>query len=89
MERSQSSPSGDPESADEPLGNNRPGDRELPGEQHDSNDRSSSSPASQVGRAETGGGAESVLDPEETVREGWPVPDQSDVPSDWPEPTLD
>ena len=32
VERSQSSTSGDPESADEPFDNNRPGDRELPGE---------------------------------------------------------
>jgi hypothetical protein len=88
VERSQSSTSGDPKSANGPLDNNRPGDRELSGEQHDSDDRSRSSAASQVGRAETGG-AESVLDPDEPVREGWPMPDQSDAPSDWPEPTID
>ena len=87
--RSQSSKARDAESANEPLNNNRPGDDELAGGGNDRNDAARPSPASQIGRSETGGGAESVLDPEETVREGWPVPDQRDVPSKWPEPTLD
>ena len=47
------------------------------------------SPASQVGRARAGGGSESALDPDEEVREGWPIPEQDDVPPEWPEPTVD
>ena len=74
---------------EEPLDNNRRGERELPRESRDTSDASSFSPASQVGRSKTGGGSESVLDPEEDVREGWPVPDQSDAPSQWPKPTID
>ena len=89
MERPQSSKTRDAKPDGEPLDNNRPGDHELPGKRHDGADAVSSSPASQVGRAKTGCGPESVLNPEETVREGWPVPDQGDVPSKWPEPTVD
>jgi hypothetical protein len=90
MKKLRSSTTREEESADEPLDNNRPGDHELSGKQDDRDDSgANSSPTSQVGRAKTGGGPESVLDPEETVREGWPIPDQRDVPSKWPEPTVD
>ena len=65
------------------LDNNRPVEHELPTKREDF------SPASQVGRSKTAGGSESVLDPEEDVHEGWPAPDQSDVPPEWPEPTVD
>ena len=77
------------EPADEPLDNNRPREQELPSRQTDKPDAASFSPASQVGRANTGGGAESALDPKEDVREGWVAPDQSDTPPQWPEPTID
>ena len=79
----------DNQPAGEPLDNNRPEDHALPGGRADSPDAASFSPASQVGRSDTGGGAESVLDPDEEVREGWIAPDQSDTPAEWPEPTVD
>jgi hypothetical protein len=79
----------DNEPAEEPLDNNRPGDDELPGQRAAVPDAASFSPASQVGRSSTGGGAESTLDPDEDVREGWVAPDQSDTPPEWPEPTVD
>lgn len=48
------------------------------------------SPASQIGRlAQTGGTPESRLDPNEKPREGWDIPDQTDTPEEWPEPTQD
>ena len=50
---------------------------------------SSFSQASQVGRARTGGSPDSALEPGESTREGWDVPDQSDTPPEWPEPTID
>lgn len=50
---------------------------------------SSFSQASQVGRARTGGSPDSALRPGESTREGWDVPDQSDTPLEWPEPTID
>ena len=53
--RSQSSKARDAESANEPLNNNRPGDDELAGGGNDRNDAARPSPASQVGRSETGG----------------------------------
>jgi len=87
MKPPQTSTSSDAQAKEEPLDDNRPEDHELGGE--DAENDAHSSPASQVGRDETGGGAGSVLDPEENVREGWPIPDQSDVPSEWPEPTVD
>ena len=75
--------------AEEPLDNNRPVEHELPGRQTDSTDAARFSPASQVGRAGTGGGADSILDPDEDVREGWVAADQTDTPPEWPEPTVD
>ena len=47
------------------------------------------SQASQVGRAQSGGSPESSIEPDETVREGWVAPDQTDTPPEWPEPTID
>ena len=75
--------------ADESLDNNRPHEHELSAASTDRTETASFSPASQVGRANTGGGAESTLDPDEDVREGWVAPDQSDTPPEWPEPTVD
>jgi hypothetical protein len=77
------------EPGDGPLDNNRPREQELPSRQTDKPDAASFSPASQVGRADTGGRAESTLDPKEDGREGWVAPDQSDTPPQWPEPTID
>ena len=77
------------ELAEEPLDNNRPGEDELPGRRADEPDNASLNPASQLGRSTTGGGAESTLDPEVDVREGWVAPDQSDTPPEWPVPTVD
>jgi hypothetical protein len=77
------------EPAEEPLDNNRPEDHELARQQTDRPDATSFSPASQVGRSNAGGGAESVLDPDEDVHEGWVAPDQADTPPQWPEPTVD
>ena len=77
------------EPSEEPLDSNRPGDDALPAERPDKTDAAAFSPASQVGRSTTGGGAESTLDPDEDVREGWVAPDQTDTPPQWPEPTLD
>jgi hypothetical protein len=79
----------DSELEDDPLDNNRPGEQKISGKRDDEPEAASFSPASQVGRSKTGGGPESVLDPDENVREGWPAPDQSDTPTDWPEPTVD
>jgi len=48
------------------------------------------SPSSQIGRsAQSGGTPESGRHPDETAREGWKMPDQSDTPEDWPVPTTD
>jgi hypothetical protein len=47
------------------------------------------SPSSQIGREETGGSDGSGEEPGTDAREGWPMPDQSDTPSEWPEPTID
>lgn len=47
------------------------------------------SPSSQIGREETGGSDGSGREPGTDAREGWPMPDQSDTPSEWPEPTID
>jgi hypothetical protein len=48
------------------------------------------SPASQIGRsAQTGGTPETGREPGEEAREGWPMPDQTDTPPEWPEPTTD
>lgn len=48
------------------------------------------SPSSQIGRAaQTGGTPESGRQPDDSVREGWPMPDQTDTPEQWPEPTTD
>ena len=47
------------------------------------------SQASQVGRARTGGSPNPTLEPGERTQEGWKVPDQSDTPAEWPEPTID
>lgn len=48
------------------------------------------SPSSQIGRAaQTGGTPESGRPPDESSREGWSMPDQSDTPDQWPEPTTD
>lgn len=48
------------------------------------------SPATQIGRAEqTGGTPASGLEAGIESREGWPMPDQSDTPEEWPEPTID
>ena len=65
------------EPAEESLDNNRPDDHELARQQIEGPDAASFSPASQVGRSNTGGGAESVLDPDENVDEGWVAPDQT------------
>lgn len=46
------------------------------------------SPSSQIGREETGGSGMGT-EPGTDAREGWPMPDQTDTPSDWPEPTID
>jgi hypothetical protein len=48
------------------------------------------SPSSQIGRSsQTGGTPESGRHPDETSREGWTMPDQSDTPEEWPAPTPD
>lgn len=85
----QQRPTPDGTEQEDALDNNRPGERDLPGEKGAQPEAADASPASQLGRARTGGGGESALDPDEDVREGWQAPDQSDVPSEWPEPTVD
>jgi hypothetical protein len=56
----------------------------------DRNGPPSPSPATQIGRAEqTGGTSASGLEAGVESREGWPMPDQSDTPVEWPEPTID
>ena len=46
--------------------------------------------SSQIGRAEQSGGTpESGREPGEEAREGWAKKDESDTPSEWPEPTTD
>jgi len=53
-------------------------------------DGSTPSPATQIGRAkQTGGTPASGLEAGIESREGWPMPDQSDTPEEWPEPTID
>lgn len=48
------------------------------------------SPSSQIGRAaQTGGTPEAGRQPDESSREGWSMPDQSDTPEEWPDPTTD
>lgn len=48
------------------------------------------SPATQIGRAkQTGGTPDSGLEAGAESREGWPMPDQSDTPEEWPQPTID
>jgi hypothetical protein len=65
------------------------GSERLPTEVRDEPDELLS-PASQIGRAtQTGGTPESGREPDEDAREGWPMPDQTDIPSEWPEPTTD
>ncbi len=47
------------------------------------------SPSSQIGREQMGGSSASGQEPGTDTQEGWPMPDQSDTPPDWPEPTID
>ena len=47
------------------------------------------SPSSQIGRERVGGSDGSGQEPGEETREGWPMPNQSDTPPEWPEPTID
>jgi len=47
------------------------------------------SPSSQIGREQMGGSSASGQEPGTDTQEGWPMPDQSDTPSEWPEPTID
>jgi hypothetical protein len=47
------------------------------------------SPATQIGRAEQTGGTPAGREAGVESREGWPMPDQSDTPKEWPEPTID
>jgi hypothetical protein len=47
------------------------------------------SPASQIGREQMGGSPGSGQEPGTNTKEGWPMPDQTDTPSKWPEPTID
>jgi hypothetical protein len=48
------------------------------------------SPASQIGRAaQTGGTPEAGAQPGEEARQGWKMPDESDTPPEWPQPTTD
>jgi hypothetical protein len=47
------------------------------------------SPSSQIGREQAGGSHVSGQEPGAETREGWPMPDQSDTPPEWPEPTID
>ena len=44
------------------------------------------SPSSQIGRAAQSGGTPESGD---EARQGWHIPDQSDTPPEWPEPTTD
>ena len=53
-------------------------------------DPESFSQASQVGRARQVGGTPAAgLEPGTEPREGWPIPDQSDTPPEWPLPSSD
>jgi hypothetical protein len=47
------------------------------------------SPSSQIGREQVGGSHVSVQEPSAQAREGWPMPDQSYTPPEWPEATID
>jgi hypothetical protein len=47
------------------------------------------SPSSQIGRERVGGSRASGQEPGTETKEGWPMPDQSDTPPEWPEPTID
>ena len=47
------------------------------------------SPASQIGREQIAGSDGSGLEPGTETREGWPMPDQTDAPRHWPDPTID
>ena len=47
------------------------------------------SDSSQVGRDQLGGSHVSGHEPGTKTKEGWPMPDQSDIPPEWPEATVD
>jgi hypothetical protein len=48
------------------------------------------SPASQIGRAKQSGGTPaSGLEAGVESREGWPMPDHTGTPKEWPQPTID
>ena len=47
------------------------------------------SPSSQIGREQAGGSHVTRQEPGAKSNEGWPMPDQSDTPPEWPVPTID
>ena len=64
-------------------------DKTEPEDEGEADEDTKLSPSSQIGREETGGSDGSGREPGNDAREGWPMPDQSDTPSQWPEPTID
>ena len=64
-------------------------DKTEPEDEGEADEDTTLSPSSQIGRVETGGSDGSGREPGNDAREGWPMPDQSDTPSEWPEPTID
>ena len=68
---------------------NADGLNDAPSETEPAQPTTSFSQASQVGRVQTGGPPDSALEPRESTREGWDIPDQRDTPPEWPEPTID
>ena len=72
---------------DEPL-DDLDDDDDSPGDD-DSGSDELLSPSSQIGRERLGGSHVSGQEPGVETIEGWPMPDQSDTPPEWPEPTID
>lgn len=62
---------------------------DSPDDEEDSDEDDLLSPSSQIGRERVGGSHVSAQEPGTETREGWPMPDQSDTPPEWPEPTID